>query len=140
MEFGHRMWGRVIGAAFLIPAVYFWVRGRFNAGMKKRVIAFGTLIGAQGLMGWYMVQSGLEDRFHGENDVPRVSQYRLATHLSLAFILYTLFLWSGLDHLLPAETILVTSRNVIKASRKFRMLAHTCKGFVFLTAVSGNWC
>ncbi|XP_063926185.1 cytochrome c oxidase assembly protein COX15 homolog [Zophobas morio] len=137
MEFGHRMWGRAIGAVFLLPAVYFWSRGMFTPAMKKRVVAFGALIGAQGLMGWYMVKSGLEDRFHGESDVPRVSQYRLAAHLSLAFVLYTLFLWSGLDHLLPAETITNASKNAIKASRKFRMVAHTCKGLVFLTAVSG---
>lgn len=84
-----------------------------------------------------MVKSGLEDRFHGENDVPRVSQYRLAAHLSLAFVLYTLFLWSAFDHLLPAGTLSNVSTSVIKAARKFRMMAHTCKGMVFLTALSG---
>lgn len=89
-------------------------------------------------MGWYMVKSGLEDRFHGESDVPRVSQYRLASHLGLAFVLYTLFLWSGLDHLTPAETVKINKPTVLKASRKFRMLAHTTKGMVFLTAISGK--
>lgn len=89
-------------------------------------------------MGWYMVKSGLEDRFHGESDVPRVSQYRLASHLGLAFVLYTLFLWSGLDHLTPAESIKISSVTALKASRKFRMLAHTTKGMVFLTAISGK--
>lgn len=89
-------------------------------------------------MGWYMVKSGLEDRFHGESDVPRVSQYRLASHLGLAFVLYTLFLWSGLDHLTPAESIKISSATALKASRKFRMLAHTTKGMVFLTAISGK--
>ncbi|XP_056632645.1 cytochrome c oxidase assembly protein COX15 homolog [Diorhabda sublineata] len=137
MEYTHRQWGRAIGVAFALPAIYFWARGRFSSSLKKRILAFGTLIGAQGLMGWYMVKSGLEDRFQGPNDVPRVSQYRLASHLSLAFILYTLFLWSALDILTPAATIAVTSKSIIKASRKFRMLAHTAKGLVFLTAVSG---
>ncbi|KAJ8920500.1 hypothetical protein NQ315_005369 [Exocentrus adspersus] len=137
MEYGHRQWGRAIGACFLLPAIYFWGKGRLTPGMKKRVLAFGALIGAQGLMGWYMVKSGLEDRFHGENDIPRVSQYRLATHLSLAFVLYTLFLWSALDHLIPAETVSIASKAAIKASRKFRMLAHTSKALIFLTAVSG---
>lgn len=88
-------------------------------------------------MGWYMVKSGLEDRFHGQNDVPRVSQYRLASHLSLAFILYTLFLWSALDLIIPAQTIAIASKTALKASRKFRWLAHSAKGLVFLTAVSG---
>lgn len=134
MEYGHRMWGRAIGAAFLIPAAIFWARGLFKPGMKKRIIGFGTLIALQGLMGWYMVRSGLEDRFHGESDVPRVSQYRLAAHLSLAFILYTLLLWSALDHLLPAQKL---AGAVTSSARKFRWLTHTCKGMVFLTAVSG---
>lgn len=133
MEYAHRQWGRLIGAAFFIPASAFWLFGWLKPGMKKRVIAFGALIAAQGLMGWYMVKSGLEDKFDGPSDVPRVSQYRLAAHLSLAFVLYTLFLWSTLDHLLPAEKLI----EVTKAVRRFRMLAHTCKGMVFLTAVSG---
>lgn len=47
MEYGHRQWGRLIGAAFLLPAAYFWARGRFTPAMKKRVLAFGALIGAQ---------------------------------------------------------------------------------------------
>lgn len=47
MEYGHRMWGRAIGAVFLIPACYFWARGYFNTSMKKRVVAYGTLIAAQ---------------------------------------------------------------------------------------------
>ncbi|XP_030756700.1 cytochrome c oxidase assembly protein COX15 homolog [Sitophilus oryzae] len=137
MEYGHRQWGRLIGVVFLIPAVYFWARGRFTPALKKRVLAFGALIGLQGLMGWYMVKSGLEERFHGENDVPRVSQYRLASHLSLAFVLYTLLLWSAFNELLPAETLKVSTDAVLKATRKFRMFAHTTKGMVFLTAVSG---
>lgn len=88
-------------------------------------------------MGWYMVKSGLEDRFHGQSDVPRVSQYRLASHLGLAFVLYTLFLWSALDNLIPAGTIQAKSREIIKSARQFRWLAHTSKGMVFLTAISG---
>ncbi|KAK9874920.1 hypothetical protein WA026_005736 [Henosepilachna vigintioctopunctata] len=137
MEFGHRMWGRAIGAVYALPAAYFWLAGHLSKRMKFRVAAFGLLIGAQGLMGWYMVKSGLEDRFHDESDIPRVSQYRLASHLSLAFILYTLFLWSALDNLIPPQTLNISSESAIKAARKFRMLAHSCKGLVFLTAVSG---
>ena len=134
MEYGHRMWGRLIGAAYALPALYFWTKGYFDRGMKIRVGVFGVLIGLQGLMGWYMVKSGLEDRFHGENDVPRVSQYRLASHLTFAFVLYTLFLWSALDKLIPAEKLI---GQIPKASINFRRLAHTTKGMIFLTAVSG---
>lgn len=133
MEYGHRMWGRLIGAFFAIPAAYFWSRGYFSKGMKIRVTLFAVLIGMQGLMGWYMVKSGLEDRFHGENDVPRVSQYRLAAHLSFAFVLYTLFLWNALDHLLPAQAL----QQVTKSALTFKKLAHLSKGMVFITAMSG---
>ncbi|KAF6198863.1 hypothetical protein GE061_006886 [Apolygus lucorum] len=134
LEYGHRMWGRCIGAAFLLPATFFWMRGAFSPSMKKRVLAFGTLIGAQGLMGWYMVKSGLEEeRFQGPADVVRVSQYRLASHLSLAFILYTGFLWTAFDHLLPA----LKQDVVPKGISSIRKLAHLSKGFAFLTAVSG---
>jgi cytochrome c oxidase assembly protein subunit 15 len=135
MEYGHRMWGRAIGAFFLLPASYFWYKGWFPATMKRRVVAFGALILAQGLMGWYMVKSGLEDRFHKQEDVPRVSQYRLASHLGLAIVLYTLFLWSSLDVLKPAVSI--SPQLVTGQLRKFRMYSHSAKALIFLTAVSG---
>lgn len=133
MEYGHRMWGRAIGAFYAIPAAYFWYKGYFPRPLKFRVLAFGALIGIQGLMGWYMVKSGLEDRFHEPSDVPRVSQYRLAAHLSFAFLLYTLFAWSSLGILLPAQRM----ATVTKQMSRFRALAHATKGMVFLTALSG---
>ncbi|EDW01915.1 cytochrome c oxidase assembly protein COX15 homolog [Drosophila grimshawi] len=134
MEYMHRMWGRAIGAFFLIPATYFWKKGYFCARTKKMVLVLGTLIGLQGLMGWYMVKSGLEDRFNDPNDVPRVSQYRLASHLAAAFVLYSLFLSNGLSKLLPSGTFTVSA-----AKRVFNIkpLSHLTKGFVFLTAISG---
>lgn len=134
MEYGHRQWGRLIGAFYAIPAVYFWSRGYLDRGMKIRTVAFGALIAAQGLMGWYMVKSGLEDRFHEESDVPRVSQYRLASHLGFAFVLYSLFLWSALDKLLPAQKLL---GQIPAATFKFKGLAHATKAAVFVTAMSG---
>nr|CAG4638396.1 EOG090X04TT [Cyclestheria hislopi] len=132
MEYGHRMWGRVIGAVFFIPAMIFWKKGFFNSGMKKRVLLYGSLLGFQGLLGWYMVKSGLEDRFHGESDVPRVSQYRLAAHLGSALVLYSLFFWSALDHLLPAKQLQVPS-----TVKKFKGMVHGSKALVFITALSG---
>lgn len=135
MEYAHRMWGRCIGAAFALPAIYFWSRGYLAKGMKPRVLVYGALIGIQGLMGWYMVKSGLEDRFNEPDDVPRVSQYRLAAHLTFAFILYTAFLWSALDHLLPAQTL---QSIATKSALRVRKLAHATKAMVFLTALSGK--
>lgn len=134
MEYAHRTWGRIIGAVFAGPAVYFWSRGYLKKGMKPRVLVFGALIGIQGLMGWYMVKSGLEDRFHNPDDVPRVSQYRLASHLTFALLLYTGFLWTALDHLIPAQSLTALAS---KSALKFRGFAHATKGIIFLTALSG---
>ncbi len=50
MEYGHRMWGRLIGAMFVIPAAIFWKKGYFNSALKKRVLIYGTLIGCQVLV------------------------------------------------------------------------------------------
>lgn len=80
-----------------------------------------------------MVKSGLESRFHGESDVPRVSQYRLAAHLGSAFVLYSYLLWCSLDYLLPVQQ-LQRSKELLR----FKRLAHMCKGLVFITAISGN--
>ncbi|XP_012281417.1 cytochrome c oxidase assembly protein COX15 homolog [Orussus abietinus] len=144
MEYVHRTWGRLIGAAFIVPAVYFWSKGMLRPTMKGRVLALGSLIGIQGLMGWYMVQSGLEDRFQGPADVPRVSQYRLAAHLGLALILYSGLLYNALDHLLSAKKVsidyfsaAVINTRQIKSLRRFRWVIYSSKGLVFLTALSG---
>lgn len=134
MEYAHRMWGRCIGAVFAIPAVYFWSRGYLSKVMKIRVFAYGTLIGLQGLMGWYMVKSGLENRFHEPNDVPRVSQYRLATHLSLAFLLYISMFWAALDNIMPAQKLATVAT---KGALRFRQLAMVAKTLIFCTAMSG---
>lgn len=142
MEYLHRTWGRLIGAVFIIPATYFWYKGMLKHGMKMRVIVLGSLIGLQGLMGWYMVKSGLEDRFIEPSDVPRVSQYRLAMHLGLALLLYTGFLYNSLDHLIPAQKLTANlsdtiTNNALKALKRFKALTHSTKGLIFITALSG---
>lgn len=87
-EWFHRFWGRMIGIAYALPMVFFWLKGMIPRGYKSKLL-IGLLLGsAQGLMGWYMVKSGLVDR-------PSVSHFRLAAHLSLAFIVYGYLLWLG---------------------------------------------
>ncbi|CAH2047677.1 unnamed protein product, partial [Iphiclides podalirius] len=135
MEYAHRTWGRCIGAAVFLPAAYFWMRGRLEAAMKKRVSVYCLLVAAQGLMGWYMVKSGLEDRFQGPSDVPRVSQYRLAAHLSLAFLLYSGLLSGALRVLRPFPVS--GALQTIKQLKDVTALAHTVKAMAFITAVSG---
>ncbi len=134
MEYGHRMFGRAIGAAFYIPAAFFWYKGYLTKGLKIRTIAMGALLAGQGLLGWYMVKSGLDHKnFQGPSDVPRVSQYRLAAHLSTAMIFYSLIWWNALDILSPVTR----SANLTTAINPFRRLAMGVKAMVFLTAVSG---
>lgn len=89
-EYLHRMLGRLIGMAFLIPFIFFWIRGYLTGPMFRRVGLLFALGGMQGLMGWYMVSSGLVDR-------PDVSQYRLAAHLLLAITIFSSCLWIGND-------------------------------------------
>ena len=85
MEYAHRMLGRAVGIAFLVPFVIFLARRAIPPGMIPRLIGVFVLGGAQGVLGWYMVMSGLVDE-------PRVSQYRLAAHLSLAVVIYVYLL------------------------------------------------
>lgn len=89
-EWFHRLWGRLIGVIFAIPYVYFLIRKQIPEGFKLKLFGIFILGGLQGYMGWYMVQSGLVNQ-------PAVSHYRLAAHLSLAFLIYTLILWNILD-------------------------------------------
>jgi cytochrome c oxidase assembly protein subunit 15 len=86
VEYSHRMLGRLIGLVFAIGLVWFKMRGKIDAWLRPRIILLFVLGAAQGLLGWYMVKSGLVDR-------PQVSQYRLTAHLSLAVILYSYLLW-----------------------------------------------
>jgi cytochrome c oxidase assembly protein subunit 15 len=89
LEYLHRLLGRVIGLAYAVPLAWFWLRGRIPSGLKPRLMYLLVLGGLQGLLGWYMVASGLVDR-------PSVSHYRLAAHLGLALILYVAVLWTAL--------------------------------------------
>ncbi|MBI1233144.1 MAG: heme A synthase [Alphaproteobacteria bacterium] len=89
-EWGHRFLGRTIGLVFALPLIFFWVRGMIPAGMKPKLVGLLALGGLQGFVGWWMVASGLVDRVD-------VSQYRLATHLSLAFVILGATLWLALS-------------------------------------------
>lgn len=131
MEWGHRMWGRLVGLAYILPTVYFWKRGYFSRFMKPRVLGLCGFVVFQGLLGWYMVKSGLEDKIESY-DIPRVSQYRLAAHLGSALLLYCSSLWTGLTLMLPANKI-PDSRNLLQ----LRRFAKVTGGLVFLTALSG---
>ena len=85
-EYGHRVLGRTIGIIFLVPFVAFWAMGKLGRDLVPWLIGALVLGGLQGLMGWYMVKSGLVD-------MPRVSHFRLAAHLSLAMLILCYLYW-----------------------------------------------
>ncbi len=95
-EYFHRLLGRAIGVVFLVPLVWFGLRGRIPPRFAPTLIGIFLLGAAQGALGWYMVQSGLVDD-------PRVSQLRLSAHLGLALLIFAAMLWLALSLVRPAR-------------------------------------
>jgi cytochrome c oxidase assembly protein subunit 15 len=133
MEWGHRMFGRMIGVVFAVPAVYFATKRYFTSALVGRLGGLFLMGGAQGLIGWWMVKSGLEEPT-SEHDKrfsePRVSPYRLATHLISAFVIYSFLFSTALKVYAPA----ITS---VKAPPKLQTAALVLNGLIGLTAFSG---
>jgi cytochrome c oxidase assembly protein subunit 15 len=88
-EWGHRFLGRIIGLAFAVPLAVFWFAGALRPGYPAKFLGVLALGSLQGVIGWYMVKSGLVDRVD-------VSQYRLALHLTVAFVILALVVWLAL--------------------------------------------
>ena len=124
-EYGHRVLGRVIGLIYLLPLLYFMIRGMLPAAWRLRLFGLFVLGGLQGLMGWYMVKSGLVD-------VPHVSQYRLTTHLGLAVLIFAYMLWFALDFLRGE------SRHN-KASKTYLRISAVAVAVIFLMMLSGGF-
>ena len=89
-EYFHRLWGRMLGIAFALPLAYFAFRKMIPQGYKLPLLVLLFLGGMQGVIGWWMVKSGLVSD-------PTVSQYRLATHLGMALFIYGMLLWTGFN-------------------------------------------
>jgi heme a synthase len=86
-EWSHRLLGRVIGIAYLVPFLWFLWRGVLNGGLQRRLWLIFGLGALQGAVGWWMVASGLSQRVE-------VSHYRLATHLVLALLIFAAIVWT----------------------------------------------
>ena len=89
-EYFHRLWGRLLGLAFAVPFLVLIIRGNVPNGFGGRLFALLALGGFQGVIGWWMVKSGLTAD-------ATVSQYRLAVHLGMALIIMVLLLWTAFD-------------------------------------------
>ena len=98
-EYLHRVLGRLIGVIFFFPMIYFTAKKRIKNGLSPKLWCLFFLGGCQGLLGWYMVKSGLVDK-------PHVSQYRLMAHLGLATAIYGYMLWVICDLLRPVKSVL----------------------------------
>lgn len=126
-EYSHRLLGRSIGIIFLLPFLFFLVKGKIDKALTPKLITMFVLGGLQGLMGWYMVKSGLV------ND-PHVSQYRLTAHLALAIVIYAYMFWVALDLLYPKVDDKAQSSN-----RKLGQLSLIITVIIFITALSGGF-
>ena len=150
MEWGHRILGRLIGVVFVGPLIYFAARRKISKSMALKFTGLSLLIGAQGLLGWYMVKSGLEDSLMDTpGAVPRVSQYRLAAHLGMAFLLYVGMFGSGMaiikDYKFAngatwQDTSAKSLQKILStpALLQFKRQALAVTALVFLTALSGR--
>jgi cytochrome c oxidase assembly protein subunit 15 len=85
-EWSHRLLARLIGVVVLVPLILLWIGGRIETALKPKLVALFLLGGLQGAVGWWMVASGLSERTD-------VSQYRLATHLTLALAILAFVVW-----------------------------------------------
>jgi len=121
-EYIHRLLGRLIGAAFLLPLLWFALRGRIARALAWKFAAIFGLGALQGALGWYMVQSGLVDN-------PRVSQFRLTAHLGIAFLIYAAMLWIVFD-------LLFTRAGPV--SRRLRRFAFALAALTFVMVLSGG--
>ncbi|KAF9943371.1 Cytochrome c oxidase assembly protein cox15 [Mortierella alpina] len=142
-EWSHRMLGRAIGAAFILPGLFFAARGMLSKNIARRSLIIGGLIGFQGALGWYMVKSGLDEQLmNTPGATPRVSQYRLAAHLGSAFLIYAGALMTGMKVLTDYsiskgayESLAAAINNPVL--KRFKGHAHGIVALVFFTAISG---
>jgi cytochrome c oxidase assembly protein subunit 15 len=141
LEWGHRMWGRVIGVVFAGGAGFFAMKGRLPRHLWGRLTGLFALGGAQGLVGWWMVKSGLEARQehrhkHATQEV-RVSPYRLATHLGTAFVTLAGLLWTGFGVLHPTHATMSIPAHAMARAGTILKMSRFATVILGVTVVSG---
>ncbi len=126
-EYIHRVLGRLIGLVFFIPFVYFLIKKQIDKPLGLKLSGIFILGGLQGLMGWYMVMSGLVDD-------PHVSQYRLTAHLGLAFVIFAAMFWVATD-LLYDRNKSPHNPEALKGIRRFSI---GLSWLIFIMVLSGG--
>jgi cytochrome c oxidase assembly protein subunit 15 len=124
-EYSHRVLGRTIGTVFLLPFLFFLVKGWVQRPLVPKLLAMFVLGGLQGLLGWYMVKSGLVDN-------PHVSQYRLTAHLGLAILIYAYMFYVALGLWFSGRMSGITPAGLRRATT-------LVAGLVFITILSGGF-
>ncbi|MFV8269827.1 COX15/CtaA family protein [Flavobacterium sp. GT2N3] len=123
-EWFHRFIGRIIGLAFIVPFVYFLFKKRLSKETIKKCVLLLFMGAFQGFLGWFMVRSGLINN-------PDVSHFRLALHLTFAFITFAYTLWVALDLIYPNKvTVLLPLRNLARVALVFLIIQIIYGGFV----------
>jgi cytochrome c oxidase assembly protein subunit 15 len=123
-EWFHRLIGRVIGMVFIIPFIYFLIKKKLDSATIKKCVILLGLGGLQGFFGWFMVRSGLIDN-------PDVSHFRLALHLTTAFITFAYTFWVALDLIYPNKNaVIIQLRNLARVALFFLLLQIIYGGFV----------
>lgn len=112
-EWFHRFIGRIIGLVFIIPFIYFLIKKKLDIETIKKCIILLAMGAFQGFLGWFMVKSGLIDN-------PDVSHFRLALHLTFAFITFAYTLWVALDLIYPEKNEVIQS---LKSIAQFALVA-----------------
>jgi heme a synthase len=126
LEWTHRLWGRLIGAAFLLPLAWFWITGRLDRRLAPRLVGFFVLGGLQGAVGWFMVRSGFTP------DATAVEPVRLVAHLGLALLLYGAVLWTAL-------TLMPPGPRVNEAGQVLPWMTWLTLGLAGMTIVAGGF-
>lgn len=130
-EWIHRVIGRVIGLVFFFPFLYFLITKQLTKPTIKKAIGLMLLGAFQGFLGWYMVKSGLVDR-------PDVSHFRLAAHLTTAFITFALTFWVALDLMFPFNKVTDSSFKNLLRITTFVLLIQIIYG-AFVAGLDAGW-
>ncbi|EIA08272.1 COX15/CtaA family protein [Flavobacterium frigoris] len=120
-EWFHRFIGRIIGLFFLVPFAYFLIRKKLDTATIKKCIILLSMGAFQGFLGWFMVRSGLIDD-------PDVSHFRLALHLTFAFITFAYTFWVALDLIYPEKKKIEKSLRTIARYALFLLLLQIIYG------------
>jgi cytochrome c oxidase assembly protein subunit 15 len=136
-EWGHRMLGRTLGVFYAVPLAYFSARRMIPRHVVPAVGGALGLGACQGLVGWWMVKSGLEANPNQAREI-RVSPYRLSAHLGMAFTTFALLVHTGLEAIQgPARALELPSEALLRSARRLRGGVFLSGALGFATAMSG---